>query len=258
MILRINLIFRFAELTAAIFIANGIKVYLFSKICPTPFIPYTILKYKCAAGIMVTASHNPKDDNGYKVYWQNGAQIISPHDKKIQSYILNNLEPLESSWNVDEIYSSSYYEDPREDILQLYYQDLKETVLYPEVNRDTTLKFTYTAMHGVGYEYMSGAFEAANLKVIFSYPNSQDIYLVISPNLIILFYLFQPFITVEEQKVPDPEFPTVKFPNPEEGKSALNLSIKLANKSNSSIILANDPDADRLACAMKTKRFANI
>ncbi|EFN68302.1 Phosphoglucomutase-2 [Camponotus floridanus] len=175
---------------------------------------------------MVTASHNPKDDNGYKVYWQNGAQIISPHDKKIQSYILNNLEPLESSWNVDEIYSSSYYEDPREDIMQLYYQDLKETVLYPEVNRDTTLKFTYTAMHGVGYEYMSAAFEAANLK---------------------------PFITVEEQKLPDPEFPTVKFPNPEEGKSALNLSIKLANESNSSIILANDPDADRLACAMKTK-----
>lgn len=217
---------RFAELTAAIFIANGIKVYLFSKICPTPFIPYTILKYKCAAGIMVTASHNPKDDNGYKVYWENGAQIISPHDKKIQSYILNNLEPLESSWNVDKIYSSSYYEDPREDIMQLYYQDLKETVLYPEVNKDTTLKFTYTAMHGVGYEYMSAAFEAANLK---------------------------PFITVEEQKFPDPEFPTVKFPNPEEGKSALNLSIKLANESNSSIILANDPDADRLACAMKTK-----
>ncbi|XP_072748154.1 phosphopentomutase isoform X1 [Anoplolepis gracilipes] len=217
---------RFAELTAAIFIANGIKVYLFSKICPTPFIPYTISKSKCAAGIMVTASHNPKDDNGYKVYWENGAQIISPHDKKIQNYILNNLEPLDSSWNVNGVYSSSYYEDPREDIMRLYYQDLKETVLYPEVNRNTTLKFTYTAMHGVGYEYMAAAFEVANLK---------------------------PFITVEEQKLPDPEFPTVKFPNPEEGKSALDLSIKLADNSDSSIILANDPDADRLACATKTK-----
>ncbi|XP_050459264.1 glucose 1,6-bisphosphate synthase [Cataglyphis hispanica] len=216
---------RFAKLTAAIFIANSIKVYLFSKICPTPFIPFTILKYKCAAGIMVTASHNPKDDNGYKVYWQNGAQIISPHDKKIQSYILNNLEPLESSWNVNEIYSSSYYKDPRDDIVRLYYQDLKETVLYPEVNKNTSLKFTYTALHGVGYEYMIAAFEAAN---------------------------FKPFITVEEQKLPDPEFSTVKFPNPEEG-SALDLSIKLANESDSSIVLANDPDADRLACAMKTK-----
>ncbi|KAL6256835.1 hypothetical protein P5V15_011774 [Pogonomyrmex californicus] len=217
---------RFAELTTAIFIANGVKVYLFSTICPTPFIPYTILRYKCAAGIMVTASHNPKDDNGYKVYWENGAQIISPHDKKIQSYILNNLEPLESSWDVSKIYQSSYYKDPRDDIMQHYYQDLKHNVLYPEVNRNTTIKFIYTAMHGVGHEYMTAAFKAAN---------------------------FKPFITVEEQKMPDPEFPTVKFPNPEEGKSALDLSIKLANKNDSSVILANDPDADRLACAVKTK-----
>ncbi|KAL0131823.1 hypothetical protein PUN28_002994 [Cardiocondyla obscurior] len=217
---------RFAELTAAILIANGIKAYLFSKICPTPFIPYTILKYKCAAGIMVTASHNPKDDNGYKVYWENGAQIISPHDKQIQSYILNNLVPLESSWDVSQIYESSYYKDPRDDIMQQYYEDLQNDVIYPAVNRDSTLKFTYTAMHGVGHEYMTAAFEAVNLK---------------------------PFITVEEQKLPDPEFPTVKFPNPEEGKSALDLSIKLADKSDSSIILANDPDADRLACATKTE-----
>ncbi|KYN37350.1 Phosphoglucomutase-2 [Trachymyrmex septentrionalis] len=217
---------RFAELTAAIFIANGIKVYLFSQVCPTPFIPYTILKYKCAAGIMVTASHNPKDDNGYKVYWENGAQIISPHDKKIQSYILNNLKPLESSWDVSQIHESSYYKDPKDDIMRHYYQDLKDNVLYPEVNRNTTLKFTYTAMHGVGQEYMTAAFEAAN---------------------------FKPFITVEEQKLPDPEFSTVKFPNPEEGKSALDLSIKTANKNDSSIIIANDPDADRLACATKTE-----
>ncbi|EZA54197.1 Phosphoglucomutase-2 [Ooceraea biroi] len=218
---------RFAELTAAILINNGIKVYLFSEICPTPFIPYTILRHKCAAGIMVTASHNPKDDNGYKVYWENGAQIISPHDKKIQSYILDNLKPLEVSWDVSKVYDSTYYEDPRDDIMNSYYKDLNDKVLYPEVNKNTTLKFTYTAMHGVGYEYMAAAFETAN---------------------------FKPFVTVEEQKLPDPEFPTVKFPNPEEGKSALDLSIKSANKNNSSIILANDPDADRLACAVKTER----
>lgn len=157
--------FRFAELTAAILIANGIKVYLFSKVCPTPFISYTIVKYKCAAGIMITASHNPKDDNGYKVYWQNGAQIISPHDKKIQNYILSNLEPLESSWDTSKIYESPYYQDPK-DIIQEYYKDLKENVLYPEVNRNTTLTFTYTPMHGVGYEYMVAAFEVANFKVI--------------------------------------------------------------------------------------------
>ncbi|KZC10948.1 Glucose 1,6-bisphosphate synthase [Dufourea novaeangliae] len=174
--------------------------------------------------IMVTASHNPKIDNGYKVYWENGAQIISPHDKKIQKYILENLEPIESSWDIIKVYDSPLYKDPWNDIMQSYFHALKQTVLYPELNRNTILKFTYTPMHGVGYEYMTAAFNAANLK---------------------------PFIIVEEQKLPDPEFPTVKFPNPEEGKSALDLSIKVANENSSSIIIANDPDADRLACATK-------
>ncbi|XP_068975326.1 glucose 1,6-bisphosphate synthase [Bombus flavifrons] len=217
---------RFAELTAAIFVTRNIKVYLFSKVVPTPFIPYGVLKYKCAAGIMITASHNPKNDNGYKVYWENGAQIISPHDKEIQKYILKNLEPMESSWEVTKVYHSSLYQDPWDDVMQSYFNDLKETVLYPEVNKNTILKFTYTPMHGVGYQYMTAAFNAAN---------------------------FKPFIVVEEQKLPDPEFPTVKFPNPEEGKSALDLSIQVADKNSSSVILANDPDADRLACATKMK-----
>ncbi|KAI4503506.1 hypothetical protein M0802_001728 [Mischocyttarus mexicanus] len=217
---------RFAELTSAIFIANNIKVYLFSKICPTPFIPYGVLQYKCAAGIMITASHNPKDDNGYKVYWDNGAQIVSPHDKEIQKYIVKNLEPSESSWDVSKIYQSHLYKDPLNDIMQSYFENIKKSVLYPEVNKNTILKFTYTAMHGVGHDYMTTAFNTVKLK---------------------------PFISVEEQKLPDPEFSTVKFPNPEEGKSALDLSIKTANQHASSIILANDPDADRLACATKTE-----
>lgn len=133
---------------------------------PTPFIPYGVLKYKCAAGIMITASHNPKDDNGYKVYWENGAQIISPHDKKIQKYILENLEPAESSWDVMKVYTSDLYIDPWSDIMQSYFSDLKQSVLYPEVNRNTILKFVYTPMHGVGYEYMTAAFNAASLKVL--------------------------------------------------------------------------------------------
>lgn len=153
-------------MTTAIFTTNGIRVYLFRKVCPTPFIPYTILKYKCAAGVMVTASHNPKDDNGYKVYWQNGAQIISPHDKKIQSYILNNLEPLESSWDINKIYKSPLNMDPTIDITERYYKDLRNNVLYPEINKNTNLKFTYTAMHGVGYDYMKSAFDVANFKVV--------------------------------------------------------------------------------------------
>lgn len=116
---------------------------------------------------MITASHNPKDDNGYKVYWQNGAQIIPPHDKKIQSCILDNLKPLKSSWNVDKIYENACYKDPRNDIMKSYYKDLSDKVLYPDVNKNTTLKFIYTAMHGVGHEYMAIAFETANFKVFF-------------------------------------------------------------------------------------------
>ncbi|KAK0082470.1 hypothetical protein PV325_010353 [Microctonus aethiopoides] len=217
---------RFAELTATIFINNGIKVYMYSRVCPTPFVAFGVLKYKCAAGIMITASHNPKDDNGYKVYWENGVQIISPHDKQIQTYIMNNLKPQLSSWDTSIIYKSSLYNDPLNKIMQCYFDNIKQNTLYPDVNYNTVLKFTYTAMHGVGFNYMTEAFNVAN---------------------------FKPFVVVEEQRDPDPDFPTVKFPNPEEGKSALDLSIKTAEKNQSSIILANDPDADRLACAVKKK-----
>lgn len=140
---------------------------MFSKVCPTPFIPYGVLKYKCGAGVMITASHNPKDDNGYKVYWENGAQIISPHDKGIQKCILENLEPLDSSWNTKEIYQHSLFNDPLNEVLKNYYNDLKDDVLYPNINEKTNIKFTYTAMHGVGFDYMSRAFETASFKVFF-------------------------------------------------------------------------------------------
>lgn len=167
LIIFVLIVYRFAELTATILMNNGIKVYMYSNVCPTPFIPYGVLKYKCAAGIMVTASHNPKEDNGYKVYWDNGAQIISPHDKEIQKSILANLKPLESSFNTSEIYTNPLYKDPLEEVMQNYFKILKDTVLYPETNRNTVLKFTYTAMHGVGYEYMVRAFDSASFKVIF-------------------------------------------------------------------------------------------
>lgn len=160
-------------MTAAIFIANNIKVYLFSKVCPTPFIPYGVLQYKCAAGIMITASHNPKNDNGYKVYWDNGAQIVSPHDKEIQKKILENLEPSKTSWHTSKIYESPLYKDPLNDIMVSYFENIKENVLYPEVNKNTILKFTYTAMHGVGNDYMTAAFNAVNVKVFIKYFNKE-------------------------------------------------------------------------------------
>ncbi|KAK7863518.1 hypothetical protein R5R35_004971 [Gryllus longicercus] len=216
---------RFAELSAAIFLNRGISVYLFSKVCPTPFVPFAVDHFQCFCGVMVTASHNPKDDNGYKVYWDNGAQITSPHDKNIQKTILKNLEPWEKSWNVSIIHEQPLLvSDPLEEISAEYFGVFANNYLFLDINKSCSLKFTYTPMHGVGYPYMMRAFEAA---------------------------CFKPFVVVDKQRDPDPEFPTVKFPNPEEGKSALNLAFQTADSCNSTIILANDPDADRLAVAEK-------
>lgn len=219
---------RFAQLTTAIFLHKKYPVHLFSTVVPTPFIPFAVTSSKHAAGIMVTASHNPKQDNGYKVYGSNGAQIISPIDKSIQKNILQNLEPWSSSWDTSIIENNDLINDPLAQTLQKYVDAVSRIVLeeHKAINSKTDLKFTYTAMHGVGYNYVVRALNAVNLKVI----------------------------PVEEQKDPDPDFPTVKFPNPEEGKSSLDLSFKTANANNSSIILANDPDADRLAVAEKNTR----
>lgn len=220
---------RFAELSAAVFLAENIRVFLFSKMTPTPFVPFCILKEKAAAGIMVTASHNPKEDNGYKVYWNNGAQIISPHDKNIQQYILNNLQPLDSSWDVSILKKSNLIQDPYTEAFEDYYQQMLINIptTFIELNRKSELKFVYSAMHGVGYPFIVEAFKQAGLPEVISVP---------------------------EQQEADPAFPTVKFPNPEEGKSSLELSIKLANGNDCNLILANDPDADRLACAEKDPR----
>ncbi|KAF5285637.1 hypothetical protein FQA39_LY16543 [Lamprigera yunnana] len=216
---------RFAELSAAIFLNKNYPVYLFSTVVPTPFVPFAVSKWNCAAGVMVTASHNPKEDNGYKVYGSNGAQITSPTDKNIQENILSNLKPWETSWDTTILNNSNNLHDPWVETMNSYTYAVSRNILddHKAINKNATLKFTYSAMHGVGYNYIVKMFEAINLKVI----------------------------PVEEQKDPDPEFPTVKFPNPEEGKSSLDLSFKTANENGSIIILANDPDADRLAVAEK-------
>ncbi|XP_041454457.1 phosphoglucomutase-2-like [Lytechinus variegatus] len=217
---------RYAHLTAAIMLRAGIPVYLFSDIVPTPFVPYAIRKYGCAVGVMVTPSHNPKGDNGYKVYWNNSAQIISPIDKGIAKNIEENLEPWSDSWDTSILTRSKLLTDPSDDVLDSYIQDLQQKCLHREINEKTPLKFTYSAMHGVGTKFICAATQS---------------------------FGFQPLIMVKEQVEPDPEFPTVKYPNPEEGKSALDLSMSTAEANGSSIIIANDPDADRLAVAEKQR-----
>eukprot|EP01102_Stenamoeba_stenopodia_P009633 TRINITY_DN2850_c0_g1_i1.p1 TRINITY_DN2850_c0_g1~~TRINITY_DN2850_c0_g1_i1.p1 ORF type:complete len:435 (-),score=108.51 TRINITY_DN2850_c0_g1_i1:45-1310(-) len=213
----------FARRTALTFLSLGIRVYLFSVLVPTPFVPFAVLQKKAAAGVMVTASHNPKNDNGYKVYWENGCQIVSPHDVGISKKIEQNLEPWKNVSD-DLLTTSSYLlVDPKDEIDKSYYHLIQQNYSFHKGEKKE-IKVVYTPMHGVGLVWAEKAFEAFNIA---------------------------PFIPVALQKEPDPEFPTVHFPNPEEGKGALKLAIETAESTGTKLILANDPDADRLAVAEK-------
>ncbi|EDV90351.1 GH23475, partial [Drosophila grimshawi] len=158
------------------------------------------------------------------VYWTNGAQIIPPHDEAINQSILENLQPSPDSWDETVLCANELLSDPYNNVVPAYYDALKKEISCPlmEANGRCTLTFTYTAMHGVGYPYVKLAFGKINLK---------------------------PVIPVCEQVEPDPEFPTTPKPNPEEGKESLQLALCRATAKKSPIILANDPDADRLAVA---------
>lgn len=188
----VTIICRFAELTAAIFIHANYPVHIFSKVVPTPFVPFAVDHYKAAAGIMVTASHNPKEYNGYKVYGPNGAQIVSPTDKEIQTKILQNLEPRETSWDVDVLKCSSHLKgcscrklhDPLEEIFNKYVKIVSQLPLkeHLDIAKKAEVLFTYTPMHGVGYPFIERLLRENGLK----------------------------FVVVSEQKDPHPDFPTVK------------------------------------------------
>ncbi|KAM9856752.1 phosphopentomutase [Aulostomus maculatus] len=212
----------FARLAAAVFISRGVPVHLFSDITPTPFVPFTVSHLGLCAGIMVTASHNPKQDNGYKVYWENGAQIVSPHDKGISKAIEKNLEPWPESWNTEEALENPLLKNPYQDIHSEYFKAIQKHCHHREINKSSEVKIVHTSVHGVGHTFVQSAFKAFDL---------------------------HPPYAVEEQKDPDPEFPTVKYPNPEEGEGVLTLSFALAEKEGATVVLANDPDADRLAVA---------
>ncbi|XP_052748766.1 phosphopentomutase [Galleria mellonella] len=214
---------RFAELTAKVFVSASIPVHLFSAVCPTPYVSFATILYGAAAGVMVTASHNPKDDNGYKVYWGNGSQIITPHDDNILDEIRHCLDIPEDHWDIQNIRSHPLVTDCLEEVTTEYLKyiqnSLNENIL--EQNKTAAIDVVYSAMHGVGYEFVVKAFEAVNLK---------------AP------------ISVVQQQDPNPDFPTVKFPNPEE-LECLELSQRLAEERRAKLVLVNDPDADRLAVA---------
>jgi len=216
---------RWAKLAAATFLRANIPVYLFTTTTPTPFTPFTINKLGLSAGVMVTASHNPKWDNGYKVYWGNGAQILSPHDKEIQQEILRSLHPETGAFQ--EVNSHPLLKDPMEAVYDDYFHVIQRSAYSLEMNSRLSVPLVYTAMHGVGNPYVHKAWTSAGFKAELLH-------------------------SVAEQADPDPEFSTVDFPNPEEGASALDLSFKKANEIGARYIIANDPDADRLGVAQKT------
>ena len=204
----------FAQDTAEIMTGAGVTATLFDRALPTPVLAFAVRHLKASAGVMVTASHNPAADNGYKVYLgglDGGSQIVSPADAEIEASILA-VPPI------TELLRSTDYLTADEEVVAAY---IRETAAL-RTGTDPAPRFVYTAMHGVGWQTAKAVFAAAGLG---------------SPDL------------VSEQIEPDPTFPTVAFPNPEE-EGALDLSFALAKKVGADLIVANDPDADRLAIAV--------
>ncbi|KAK5972417.1 Phosphoglucomutase/phosphomannomutase alpha/beta/alpha domain II [Trichostrongylus colubriformis] len=222
---------RFAELAANVFVRNNVPVYFFSEACPTPLVSWATINLKCDAGLIITASHNPKDDNGYKVYWNNGAQIIDPHDTEIIRFAEAESQPLSNDyWETADLMKNPLLKSADTSI-DPYFEIERSTLCYhKKVNEATPLKVTYSAFHGVGYRYAKRMFKE------FGFPEDH-------------------IISVQEQQEADPTFPTVPFPNPEEGAKVLALSFKTAEAYNSSFIIANDPDADRVQIAERKPEY---
>jgi len=219
---------KFALLAAEVLAVRGFRVVLLPGLVHTPLVSYAVSQLGCKAGVMVTASHNPKEDNGYKVFWANGAQIVPPHDAGIAASIDANLAPwaaYDCFESVDGLLAAhpSRVADHTDALAAGYFADMARLLCRcPEANAQSPLKIVYTAMHGVGAPWLKRAFAAIALP---------------------------PPICVGAQQTPDPTFPTVSFPNPEEGAGALRLAFETAEAHDATLVLANDPDADRLAVA---------
>ncbi|MDR2951267.1 MAG: phospho-sugar mutase [Prevotella sp.] len=211
---------KYAEISAEIFAANGIKAYLFEDLRPTPEVSYAIRKLGCQSGIMITASHNPKAYNGYKVYWEDGAQVIPPHDKNIIAEV-NRVQ-------VDQIKfkggDKKLIESLGKEMDDAYIKDLKTLLLSPDsIKRHGNIGIVYTPLHGTGFTIIPKALKACG---------------------------FNNVINVPEQDVLSGDFPTVISPNPED-PAAMALAVKKAVETNAELVFATDPDADRFGAAIR-------
>ena len=211
---------KFAEIVANIFSANGIKAYLFDSFRPTPELSFAIRHLGCQSGVNITASHNPKEYNGYKAYWADGAQIIAPHDVNIINHVerIKNVSEIKFNGNPDliEIIGDKMDAD--------YLDAIKGLSLSPEINKKySDLKIVYTPIHGTGVELVPRSLKN---------------------------YGFTNIIHVPEQDIPSGDFPTVDSPNPENA-SAMAMAVAKAKEVGADLVMASDPDADRIGCVIR-------
>ncbi|HOL00174.1 MAG TPA: phospho-sugar mutase [Paludibacteraceae bacterium] len=214
---------RFAEVSANIFSANGIKVYLFDDLRPTPETSFAIRYLGCQSGIIITASHNPKEYNGYKAYWSDGAQLVPPHDENVIAEVnkITNIDDIKFTGNPDLIQIIG------EEIDKAFIEAVKTISLSPEaIRRHKDLKIVYTPLHGTGIKLIPHALKE---------------------------YGFENIIHIPEQDVVSGDFPTVISPNPEE-PAAMEMAVKKAREVDADIAMASDPDADRVGIAIKNNK----
>ena len=216
----------FSKEAALTFAANGIKAYRFTSLRPTPELSFAVRELKCISGVNITASHNPSNYNGYKVYWEDGAQFTPPHDKGVLKEVLA-IEDYSKVKTMpeEEARAKGLYKDISSEIDDKYIAKVKEQVLSPEAIKEQANKLgiVYTPLHGTG-----------NIPV----------------RRVLSELGFSKVYVVKEQELPDGNFPTVKYPNPE-SKAAFELALKLAKEKDADIVLATDPDADRLGVYVK-------
>ncbi|KAA6341426.1 Phosphoglucomutase [termite gut metagenome] len=216
---------KFAEISANIFSASGIKVYLFDALRPTPEISYAIRQLGCQSGIILTASHNPKEYNGYKAYWDDGAQVLAPHD----TGIIDEVTKISSAAEIKFKGNPALIETIGENVDKLYLDAIKTVSIDPEViKRHHDIKIVYTPIHGTGVMLIPRALK------MWGFTNILD---------------------VAEQNVISGDFPTVVSPNPEE-PAALSLAIEKAKAADADLVMASDPDADRVGVSCKNDKGA--
>lgn len=216
----------FADEAALCLNANGIKAYVFDSLRPTPELSFAVRYFKCTAGINITASHNPSNYNGYKVYWEDGAQITPPHDTGIMDEVknVNDYAEVKTMDKKDAVEAGLYIQIGKE-VDDAYINELKKCVIHSEAIKEqaSKLKIVYTPLHGTGSLLVRRVLDELGFENVY---------------------------VVKEQELPDGDFPTVDYPNPE-AKEAFDLALKLAKEKDADLVLATDPDADRLGVYVK-------